>query len=273
MSPDLVPHLLRLAGGDGPVTVLKDTKVLVLRVGELVVKAHPAGADEKALRARLAVRLPGLMLAPLKIDRVGDRLVSVWPAGIPLTPDDLEEPPWEAGGRLLARLHAQPVPPGLPAMGGQDRVHRAVAPLEEGHVIRQAYRTLDLAPRGNRLVHGDWHLGQLVRFPSGWLLIDPDDLGYGEQVWDLARPAAWYASGLVSGAEWERFLGAYLAEGGTAVTPEDPWRELDGPARALTVQLAAIAVTTARREGNTLDEAAEALVSSCERILATPPTS
>lgn len=297
-APPLLDELVRLAPpgarAAGPVTVLKETRVLVVRVGDVVVKAHPPETDEAGLRARLAAvrRLPEIMLTPLALHRLdgdpphGGRLVTIWPAGVPLTPDDLDGTgpgphdgggtPWEKGGRLLARLHAHAPPAGLPPAGGPARVARAVAGLAEVDAparvlapIREAYAALPRGPgRSPRLTHGDWHLGQLVVHRGRWLLIDPDDLGVGDPAWDLARPAAWFAAGLLEPATWERLLSAYLAAGGTAVSARDPWRELDAPARALTIQLAATAVATAARAGEPLDDVAAAMLSSCERIAA-----
>src|SRR5690606_21380424 len=92
--------------------------------------------------------------------------------------------------------------------------------------------------RPGLLAHGDWHLGQLV-LRDRWLPIDADVLGVGDSAWSLARPAAWYAAGLLDQEVWDRFLGAYLAAGGPALDGEGPWRRLDLPARAMTAQLAA----------------------------------
>jgi len=275
-----ISDLVRLSRRDGPVTVLRDAAALVVRVGDVVVKAHAPGTDEAALRARLetAAALPGLFLAPIGLERMGGRLITIWPAAETVGPD-LADPahlPWEEGARLLARLHAAPPPAGFPPAGGPARLARAMARLARAEVppsvtavITGAYRTLPTEPTGRvrALCHGDWHLGQLVRHRGRWLLIDVDDLGAGDPAWDLARPAAWYAAGLLDPASWERFLSAYLAAGGRAVTPGDPWRELDAPARALIIQQAATAVTARERDGHD-PETIDALLSACARIVA-----
>ncbi|MGN9839969.1 phosphotransferase family protein [Nonomuraea sp. H19] len=268
-------------GGAGtPVLHPTRTDVVVLRRGEVVVKAHSARDDVESLRVRLraaaSAAASGVMLAPLdpEVLAAEGRAVTVWPAGRPVAQDDPGSAPWEEGARLLARLHAIPLTllPPLPAAGGPARAARAVermsgdGPVEQ--LIRRAFKELPgAAPAPGLFTHGDWHLGQLVR-RDHWLLIDVDDLGVGDPAWDLARPAAWYAAGLLDPAVWERFLGAYLAAGGPALGPgDDPWRRLDLPARALTIQLAAVAVVNAEREGRELDEVEHSLVESCNRIV------
>ncbi|WP_405579243.1 phosphotransferase family protein [Streptomyces sp. NBC_01190] len=218
----------------------------------------------------------------------GARPVSVWPYGHPVDPGDPAAAPWEAAAALLARLHA--VPPGrlpgrLPVMRGPAKAARAMARLAEiadrddaaVRTVRRAWRGLpawarDEAPYEGRsvLCHGDWHLGQLVRHPApdgDWLLIDVDDLGVGEPAWDLARPAMWFAAGLLAPEVWARFLGAYQAAGGPAAgAGGDPWARLDVPARTLAVQGAAIAVTKAALGERELDEAGAELLAACARI-------
>ncbi|MEV4168204.1 phosphotransferase [Nonomuraea sp. NPDC049709] len=249
-------------------------------MGEVVVKAHSARDDAESLRPRLraaaSAAVSGVMLAPLEPEvlSAAGRAVTVWPAGRPVAQDDPDSAPWEEGARLLARLHAVSLPllPALPPAGGPARAARAVGrmpgdgPVEQ--LVRRAFKELpEPPPQPALLTHGDWHLGQLVH-RDRWLLIDVDDLGVGDPAWDLARPAAWYAAGLLDPAVWERFLGAYLASGGPALGPgDDPWRRLDLPARALTVQLAAVAVVNAAREDRELDEVEHSLVESCNRIV------
>ncbi len=131
--------------------------------------------------------------------------------------------------------------------------HPAATPVLQAWTRLPAWtRAEEPQPDTTTLCHGDLHLGQLVRHPAPdgpWLLIDVDDMGVGVPAWDLARPAAWYACGLLPPDEWARFLNAYRAAGGPAVPATgDPWPALDIPARALTVQTAALAVVKAVAE-------------------------
>ncbi|XVQ08904.1 phosphotransferase family protein [Spirillospora sp. CA-255316] len=261
--------------------------VLVVRVGDVVVKAHQADRDGGPLleaRMRVADALPELLLTSLGPPRdVDGRVVTLWPYGEPVTP----EPgalPWEDAARLLARLHATPPPDGTPGWGRPERVARLVAGLDGGTAaereIRRAFGTLPAWVRGEAasgavpptgtpsgLLHGDWHLGQMVRVQGTWRLIDVEDLGVGDPAWDLARPAALYSAGVLEHADWSRFLGAYRAFRGPAVPPEgDPWEVLDVPARTLVIQIAATCVQSARKDERPLDGPEQALVDTCTRI-------
>ncbi|WP_256673469.1 phosphotransferase enzyme family protein [Nocardia cyriacigeorgica] len=291
--PELIAVLTEIArrtGASGPSAVVADrVDALVIHVGDVVVKAHPAESDLAALRARLRTadspHLQSVTLSPIPVDGevlltyVG-RPITVWPYGTPVDPDDPGAAPWESAAQLLATLHAVPVDAcrGLPAAGGPARVRRAMRRLHgAGHgvdataaaVVSRAFGSLpefDCAPVA--LTHGDFHLGQLVRpADSDWRLIDLDDLGLGDPAWDLARPAAFFAAGILEPDAWTRFLSAYRAAGGRAVPPDgDIWPALDLAARAVVVQAAALAVAS----GRPLDELDTALVDTCLRLTETP---
>jgi hypothetical protein len=242
----------------------------------------------------------------------GGQFVSAWPAGAALGPDDVDDVPWEDAAVLLARLHS---PSALAAAtrsarastGGAvprarprrrlDRALRRLDALDDpwAREVLRAYATLPswvrrsgVRPGGTAtLIHGDWHLGQLLRPPAGsWRIIDVDDVGVGDPAWDLARPAAWYAAGLLAPQAWERLLHGYLAAGGSALGADADadagggraWAALDGPARALAVQYAAIALTErgsggaaepgGEPGGEPRDPTAKAFLDCCRRMAA-----
>ncbi|HEY5846755.1 MAG TPA: hypothetical protein VIT42_08200 [Microlunatus sp.] len=176
---------------------------------------------------------------------------------------------------MLARLHRVDHGPvaALPALRPVARLERALgrvpssapaAPLllRVGSAVVAEAAT---ASADRLLVHGDWHLGQLGRrIGRVWRLLDVDDIGVGDAVWDLARPAGFWAAGLLSDAEWDAFLTGYRDAGGPAVPPAgDPWPRLDLPARAAVGAAACRAVS---RPDADEDDIAEALFEACRRM-------
>ncbi len=253
--------------------------------GDVVMKVHRLGTDPVELAARLAVAATlggaadGCLLAPLDIEPqpIGDsrerRWCTRWPR-VDTVPTTGEGLPWAAAGRLLARLHLAPSGKGMVIEhGAAARTARALLRLPDPPppIISRAAAALpaqarhaDSQGRPRTLVHGDFHLGQLGR-RSGcrWVLIDVDDLGIGDPAWDLARPAGFWAAGLIPDHDWRAFLDAYRSAGGPAVPGSgDPWPTLEPMARAAVVQAAAVGVHRA------IDETQGELLAACARMVA-----
>ncbi|MGW7354920.1 phosphotransferase family protein [Streptomyces sp. NPDC054784] len=232
--------------------------------GTLLAHLHAVRPD--ALRRSLGCGPLPTARGPLKAARAVERMRAALAAPAP-TPAPVYARPPEPAPAHAATPHAvaahlvERVWAGLPAWC---RAEAGAGPPRTD------------VPPAYALCHGDFHLGQLVRAPAPygpWRLIDVDDLGTGDPVWDLARPAAWFAAGVLPPDAWQRLLHAYRyasAERGGAPWADDPWPRLDAPARALTAQTAATAVAKAVAEVRPFDAYEEALVSACARIAAIP---
>ncbi|MCA0293959.1 MAG: aminoglycoside phosphotransferase family protein [Actinobacteria bacterium] len=243
----------------------------------VIVKLHGAGTDRDRLTRRLhgigATDMDRLWIQPLRyapLPAPNDRLATVWPRVTVLS--TIETPPWADVGALLARLHRMPLLDDLPRLGGHSRLARAIAFLrtsgrddlarlaDYGDGLAATLAELPLAT----LAHGDFHLGQLGHTPlrRSWKLLDVDDFGIGDPAWDLARPAGFWAAGLLDDDAWATFLDAYRAAGGPAVPPDgDPWPALDLPARAAVL----VAAVQALRTPNSGEVAAQ-LLAACARM-------
>jgi len=241
--------------------------------GDVVTKVHRIGTDPEtlAVRLRIAARLDDCLLAPVDTQPqpVGDgRWSTRWPL-VDTVPEDPGNLPWAQAAALLAQLHLALDRTEIPH-GAAARVQRAVDALPaDATAVRRAADTLPeqarqpgSAGRPHTLVHGDFHLGQLGRRLDGrWRLIDVDDLGDGDPAWDLARPAGFWAAGLIPDDDWQAFLDAYREAGGPAVPASgDPWPVLEPFARAAVVQGAA-----AGTHGEH-DETQAELIAACVRI-------
>jgi hypothetical protein len=277
-----------LDAGEPPTEVrCTSSGALVCLARRVVVKVHAAGIDPHLLDRRLAAAsspvLASSFVPPLERARRAaphGRWATAWPRVPVLERGDPGPAVWREAGTLLAGLHRARVPTGLPPHGPTDRLARAVARARRlddpraAPVVRAGDRVLaaldalsraGTEPQGpvHCIVHGDWHLGQLAETPEGLRLLDVDDLGHGDPAWDLARPAGFWAAGLLDDASWRSFVDAYGETGGPAVAGDgDPWPRLDLPARAAVV----VAAVRELRTGADPDGPVEALCSACARM-------
>ncbi|MBK8461280.1 MAG: aminoglycoside phosphotransferase family protein [Micropruina sp.] len=224
--------------------------------GDVFVKLHHPRTDADLLARRLSASSADPFVRPLSQEVLiapDGRPVTVWPrvsVASPATPTQ----PWAEAGALLATLHAAPPPAGLPQHGWVDRLHRAIgrAPADLAPLGRALLTEALGREEPAALIHGDWHVGQLGFAGSSWKLLDIDDLGVGDPAWDFARPAGFWAVGLLGDDDWH----AFLAGAGRPSLWDPAW---DLPARC------AVFVAAVRAVGQAAAEA-EALVEGCRRM-------
>lgn len=254
-------------------TVLTPSGAEIVVDGDVVHKLHRVGTNPRFLAQRLHMATTSrALLSPLSVtpDAVGGRWQTHWPR-VDTVVADPASAPWADAGAVLAALHNEPVTARGPGHGWPQRLRRAVDNLRgrPGPVRDAATNLPDVVWRARSpgrpvtLVHGDWHLGQLGRrlASDAWQLIDIDDVGVGDPVWDLARPAGFWAAGLIPDNDWATFLDAYR-RGGPALPDDDPWPVLDPFARAAVIHAAAVGLA----HGDT-DDAQHALIEACERMV------
>nr|NLI49475.1 phosphotransferase [Propionibacterium sp.] len=249
-------------------------RAVVTIAGDVVLKRHAPGSDAALLAAQLAVAgaepWSTVLLAPLAPSPVaapsGD-LLTLWPRVAALAPGD-PDLPWAEAGEILARLHTLPVPP-LQPHGGAARLARALRaaaalPADAAALLRplasELLRRWPAPTASDRLVHGDFHLGQLGRTPTGALvLFDLDDLGLGHPAWDLGRLAGFHAAGILPDRDWAAFVAGYTRGGGRwpAGGAGSP---LDHAARA------AVVIGAVREASGHSDDTAGALLAACARM-------
>ncbi len=96
---------------------------------------------------------------------------------------------WRAGtisGDVHAQLHGVVAPPSLPSL--HDRVRLRMAnPLVPEHARQAALREIETLPDGDRLLHGDFHPGNILMSARGPVVIDWPNSTRGDPHADVAR--------------------------------------------------------------------------------------
>ena len=140
--------------------------------------ARGAGASVPGVYERVTVDgRPGVVL-----DRIDGVDLLDWLAGHPW---DLRSVARILGTEHVS-LHRVEAPAGLPALHDELR-QRLGSPLVPADVRRRALERLEELPRGDRLLHGDFHPANLLRTAHGCVVIDWTNGARGDPAADVAR--------------------------------------------------------------------------------------
>jgi aminoglycoside phosphotransferase (APT) family kinase protein len=211
-----LPGLRRVLGGGAPAVQglrYKPERRWVGRrgpspavVAPVLVKVHRPAAAAGAILAHRYMAAAGLAVPRLRKANARLGIVAAdWVEGEPLdahppTPDQLGQV-----GELLGRLHALPLPAGLPVpdpAAGLLAAAEAVAsvrPATGAHAAAAARSLLVQTETGHRrtVVHGDFSADQVVLGPGGAVvLLDLDRLRIGDPIDDVA---GWVAAEITGG--------------------------------------------------------------------------
>ena len=164
---------------------------MIEREAAALAAAHAAGAPVPGVYGRVTVYgRPGIVLDLVEgvdlLARLGRRpwtLLSV--AGML--------------GRHHAALHRVEAPAGLPNLRDELR-HRLGSPLVPAGVRERALDRLGRLPDGHRLLHGDFHPGNLLRTDRGCVVIDWTNGTSGDPAADVARTLLLGRGGDLEGA-------------------------------------------------------------------------
>ena len=188
--------------------------------------------------------------APLRFDdgetlhEVEGILYAVWPRTGGRPPDELGDEEIAILGRLLARIHnvgAVRETTHRPQLSAEVYAHKPLSLLEQQGLLPQAYArryrdaVLELASIYDECslgipthrIHGDCHVGNLLRGNDGWFFVDFDDFVTGpavQDVWMLLPGRDHEAA-----RQRERLIDAYRQFRDF----ETPWLRLVEPLRAL----------------------------------------
>ena len=253
-----------------------------------VLKHHAGYIKPSEIERRLNLisldALNSLFLQPLsqKPQLDGGCALTIWPHATPFNPDSSsQDVPWNECAAHLAALHNADLDPGRIVLtsGWLPRLSRSLAKLRgmlecaERSLILEASQTLphfscsswNLSQ--NSIIHGDWHPGQMVYFENRLVFIDIDDVGLGNRMFDLAKPAAFFLSGLLESNLWNEFRESYENSCQMAKVNRDHfWKDLELPARASVIQSAITALAHASESDRKLADFEAELIKTCQRV-------
>jgi aminoglycoside phosphotransferase (APT) family kinase protein len=97
---------------------------------------------------------------------------------------------WRAGriaGEVHAQLHGVVAPPSIPSLRERGQRNLPTSPLVPPHIAAWALREREAMPDGDRLLHGDFHPGNVLMSARGPVVIDWPNVTRGNADADVGR--------------------------------------------------------------------------------------